>query len=244
MSDGRSVAALIDIEQQERTAEARATAEMIQILGHELLNGLAPIASLAESGVTAVGRPVPDLALLREILGTLARRADELQHFTGAYRMLARLPEPTVRSVSVGELVGDLKRLFAEQWPNVSFTVDVPDGPAWPMDREQIGQAVWALLQNAAEAATGCTQAAWVATTVHYAPERLIIDVQDSGPGFTATDVNRAFRPFHTTKPSGSGIGLSLARQIAQGHGGTLTIEPIPTTTLRLALPLPEHIRR
>ena len=93
VSNTRAVAALIDIEQEERAAEARATTEMIQVLGHELLNGLAPIASLAESGVTAVDRPVTDLELLREILGTLARRAEGLQRFAEAYRALARLPD-------------------------------------------------------------------------------------------------------------------------------------------------------
>jgi signal transduction histidine kinase len=102
VANGQDVAALIDIEQEERAAEARASAEMIQVLGHELLNGLAPIASLAESGAVAVARPEVDVALLREILDTLARRAEGLQRFTEAYRAIARLPEPTRRAVPVG----------------------------------------------------------------------------------------------------------------------------------------------
>ncbi|GEM72130.1 hypothetical protein SAQ01S_18960 [Sphingomonas aquatilis NBRC 16722] len=236
VANGQDVAALIDIEQEERAAEARASAEMIQVLGHELLNGLAPIASLAESGAVAVARPQVDVALLREILDTLARRAEGLQRFTEAYRAIARLPEPTRRAVPVGELTDDLARLFATRWPAVALSV-AADADAWTLDRDQIVQAVWALLQNAAEAATTAHAAgAQVALRVT-ASDTLAIEIEDNGAGVPADAVARIFRPFHTTKADGTGVGLSLARQIALAHGGTLTLASDAPTRFRLTIP-------
>ncbi|QAY78720.1 PAS domain-containing sensor histidine kinase [Sphingosinicella sp. BN140058] len=227
-----ALAALIDIEQEERAAEARAGAELIQILGHELLNGLSPIVSLAESGLAAADDPV----LLREILGTLARRADGLQRFTASYRALARLPAPAIRPVRLADLAFDLSRLFAGRWPKVTLEVDVPEDLAWPLDRDQINQAVWALLQNAAEAAPADKDAA-VCLRIQRAGAGLAVDVQDNGPGIPPDATRNIFRPFHTSKPDGSGIGLSLARQVATAHGGGLTLEPGVATIFRLWLP-------
>lgn len=235
VAEGRSVAALIDIEQEERAAEARASADMIQVLGHELLNGLAPIVSLAESGAAVVaGAGGIDAALLHEILGTLARRAEGLQRFTEAYRALARLPEPARRMVRLRALADDLARLFAGRWPDASLTVAVAPALDWPLDRDQIGQALWALLQNAAEAAAG---AARVVIRMQAGAMGLAIEVQDHGPGVPPSAAARIFRPFHTSKPEGTGIGLSLARQIALAHGGALTLEPGRPTRFRMTLP-------
>lgn len=234
LADGRSVAALIDIEQEERVAEARATAELIQVLGHELLNGLAPIASLAESGAAAIERRDVDPDLLREILGTLARRAEGLQRFTEAYRALARLPEPTLHPVSMRAMADDLARLFRGRWPGIMLTVEADD-VAWPIDRDQLSQAIWAILQNAAEA-VDATPDAWVALRMRATDTGLAIEVEDNGPGIAPDSAARIFRPFHTTKPEGTGIGLSLARQIALAHGGTLTLEPGTGACFRLML--------
>ena len=209
---------------------------MIQVLGHELLNGLAPIASLAESGAVAVARPEVDVALLREILDTLARRAEGLQRFTEAYRAIARLPEPTRRAVPVGELTDDLARLFATRWPAVALSV-AADADAWALDRDQIVQAVWALLQNAAEAATAAHAAGAEVALRITASDTLAIEIEDNGPGVPADAVARIFRPFHTTKADGTGVGLSLARQIALAHGGTLTLASDAPTRFRLTIP-------
>jgi signal transduction histidine kinase len=234
LGDGlRMVVALIDIEREERAAEARATAEMIHVLGHELLNGLAPIASLAESGLEAVERADADPALLREVLGTLARRAEGLQRFTEAYRALARLPEPRRRAVAVGDLTADLARLFAGRWPRVALSADVSPDLIASIDGDQLGQAIWALLQNAAEAGA---DRVWLTAAIE--GSALVIAVRDDGPGIDPAKAPLVFRPFHTTKAEGSGVGLSLARQIALAHGGALTLEPGTGARFRLTLPL------
>lgn len=234
---GRMVVALIDIEQEERTAEARANAELIQVLGHELLNGLAPIVSLAESGLAAVAMRDPHSALLPEILGTLARRAEGLQRFTEVYRTLARLPEPTLRPVSVAALVEDLVRSFESRWPAVTLEVAVAEDLTVILDHDQISQALWAILQNAAEAAALGNGALRVSLTAQRDGTGAILEVSDSGPGIQPSDAHRIFRPFHTTKPDGTGIGLSLARQIAHAHGGMLLLLQSRPTTFVIRLP-------
>jgi signal transduction histidine kinase len=235
--DTLSVVALIDIEQEEHAAEARATTELIHVLGHELLNGLAPIASLAESGLSAVEAPDPDAVLLREILGTLARRADSLQRFTEAYRALARLPEPLLRPVQVATIFGDLSRLFASRCPDLRLTVEVADDLVWPLDGDQLFQALWALLLNAAEAVVDRGVDGHVQLIAWQNGAGLAIEVRDNGCGVPPHSVGSIFRPFHTTKEGGTGIGLSLARQIAHAHGGALTLEAGALTVFRMQLP-------
>lgn len=230
------VVALIDVEGEERTAEARASAEMIRVLGHEMLNGLVPIVSLAECGVAAADPATGDPALLPEILNTLARRAEGLQRFTEAYRALARLPPPLRQPVAVADLVEDLARLFASRWPGNRLTVDVASGLVASLDRDQLNQALWALLQNAVEAAAP-DRAAQVALHARMDGGALVIDVVDDGPGIPPDQATAIFRPFHTTKATGTGIGLSLARQIAQAHGGTLTLVPGSQTVFHCRIP-------
>jgi signal transduction histidine kinase len=235
----RSVAALIDVEQEGQFAEARAMTEMIHVLGHELLNGLAPIVSLAESGEAALDRPHLDPALLSDILSMLARRAEGLHRFTEGYRDLARLPLPRRIPTSPSGMANDLARLFAGRWPEIALTVQVADGPDWPFDRDQLHQALWAILQNAAEAATaGNDLVARVVLTIRFESEEMIIDVEDNGAGINPEKATRIFRPFHTTKLNGTGIGLSLARQIALSHGGSLSLMALMPTTFRLVVPL------
>lgn len=236
--ESRTVVTLIDIEQEERAAEARATAELIQVLGHELLNGLAPVASLAESGLAVVESPSMDRDLLREILGTLTRHAEGLQRFVEAYRALARLPAPCLRPVPVSQLVEDITRLFVVRWPQVTLSADAGHGRPWPMDRDQINQALWALIQNAAEASNADRGVeARVEMAVHADDAGLVFEVRDNGHGVAPESEDAIFRPFHTTKPDGTGVGLSLARQIAHAHGGTLALHGGEWTTFRLFLP-------
>ena len=98
-------------------------------------------------------------------------------------------------------------------------------------------QGLWALLHNAAEAALAGTVAPAVTLAVIGQADRLVMRVSDSGQGVPAPERARIFRPFHTTKPEGSGIGLTLARRIAQGHGGELNLLPVAVTTFEWVVP-------
>ncbi|MXO64795.1 sensor histidine kinase [Altericroceibacterium endophyticum] len=235
-SSGMTVAALIDVEREELAAEARASADLIEVLGHELLNGLSPIVSLAESAQTAAAMEPVDTALLAEILGPLARRADGLQRFATDYRALARLPEPILTPVSLDQFGRDLAQLFARRWPTVALTTEIGNVGEWRMDRDQIHQAVWALLNNAAEASIA-TEQPRVTLSMTYVENRLVIAIADNGAGVQPENAAFIFRPFHTTKPEGSGIGLSLARQIVRGHGGSLELAGATPTLFQINLP-------
>ena len=236
-SSGVTVAALIDVEHEELAAEARASADLIEVLGHELLNGLSPIVSLAESAQTAAMQEPVNTKLLGEILGPLARRAEGLQRFATDYRALARLPEPIRSPIALDQFADDLAQLFAKRWPAAKLTLDVDEVGAWSMDRDQIHQAVWALLNNAAEA-IGTTEQPHVTLSMAGEANRLAITVSDNGVGVEPENAALIFRPFHTTKPKGSGIGLSLARQIARGHGGSLELVGANPTAFRIGLPM------
>lgn len=233
---GLCVAALIDVEREERAAEARASAELIEVLGHELLNGLAPLVSLAESAADAAARRPVDPALLEEITGPLARRAEGLQRFATAYRGLARLPEPTMATVSVDEFLQDCARAFDQRWPDVALTIGSANLQNWTMDLDQMHQAVWALLNNAAEAVSGMPSPQ-VEVSITCDAKLLTITVCDNGNGVAPESAGHIFRPFHTTKVEGSGIGLSLARQIARAHGGSLELVGANPTAFQLRVP-------
>ncbi len=230
-----AVIALVDVESEASLAEARASAELIDVLGHELLNGLAPIVSLADSAERAADAEPVDLALLREILGPLKRRAEGLERFARAYRELARLPAPTLTRWDLAEFLLDLRQGFVRRWPQIAFTIETEEVTAWRFDRDQLSQALWALLHNAAEAA-GQGSSPRVDLSCRREGQRLALEVADSGGGIVPGSADHIFRPFHTTKPEGSGIGLSLARQIARAHGGTVELVAANPTRFRLTL--------
>ncbi|MEK9212619.1 sensor histidine kinase [Sphingomonas sp. 2378] len=234
-SSERALVILIDIEVERRAAEAHADNEMIDILGHELLNGLSPIVSLADSALVAAERSDRRLP---GILATLARRIEGLERFTRAYRMLARLPMPVRTPLLPVILAEDLGRLFAERFEErVALSIRVPPGIIGTCDRDQMTQAIWALLQNAAEAALEGAVAPRVTLSFQGDGKSFRVSVADSGGGVAAPERARIFRPFHTTKPEGSGIGLTLARRIARAHGGDLTLLPIAETTFEMTIP-------
>ncbi|MEM7702636.1 MAG: ATP-binding protein [Pseudomonadota bacterium] len=230
-----TLVAMIDVDSETSRAEARASAELIEVLGHELLNGLAPIVSLAESARDAASIDPPDAALLQEILGPLERRAQGLQHFASDYRKLARLPAPVMKPHDVAKFVSDLEQGFVRNWPKIVFALDPIKGTRWSFDRDQLYQALWALLHNAAEAAADQPEPK-VSLACQVQETRLVFDVSDNGTGVAASSAAHIFRPFHTTKPGGSGVGLSLARQIAHAHGGTVEYAGVKPTRFALTI--------
>ena len=231
---GQRLAVLIDVEAAERAAEVRANDEMIDILGHELLNGLSPIVSLADSAVTAAAHGD---AMLPDVLATLARRVEGLESFTRAYRALSRLPDPVPASVSLRDFAEDLARLFASRFGTaVTLCIDVPDRIA-TLDRDQLTQALWAILQNGAEAALIAAPPCRVDLSIEVEQGRVTMRVIDTGGGIDTPDRTRIFRPFFTTKPQGSGIGLCLARRIVRAHGGDLRLLPVASAEFELQVP-------
>lgn len=230
---------LADVSQPLREQERQAWQRLIRVLGHELNNSLAPIQSLAgslESLVSRDDRPVDWRADMRRGLGIISARAEALSRFTGAYARLAKLPPPRLAPVDLGALVARVSGL------ETRLSVKVAPGPPVVVsaDPDQLEQLLINLLRNAADAAletSGGVEAGW--SRIGGAAPRTEIWVADEGPGLPNS--TNLFVPFFTTKPHGSGIGLVLSRQIAEAHGGALTLENrIPGTgcIARLRLPI------
>ncbi|BCA61007.1 histidine kinase [Sphingomonas sp. HMP9] len=216
------IGALIDIDAELKAAEAAALRELVQVLSHEIVNALTPIASLAETAVAMLDDPDPMLPKVRDAVETVARRAASLHRFGESYRALAKLPAPSAVRVPVAGFVSDLAALFTTRWPTIAFTTDMLEAPAYLLvDPDQLTAALWAVLQNAAEALH-----AWPDTRVTLSISARVGQTQftitDTGPGIPAGNQADIFRPFFTTKSEGTGVGLALARQIFRGHNGDL----------------------
>lgn len=232
------IGALIDIDAELKAAEASALRELVQVLSHEIVNALTPIASLAQTAAEMLGDRDPDLPQVREAVETVARRASGLHRFGESYRALARLPAPVKRRIAAGPFVADLQRLFTTRWPAIPLAVDVAPAACLHGDPDQLTAAFWALLQNAAEALANRTQPG-VGLTLSTVLDATTVTIADNGPGIPAGDAEHVFRAFYTTKADGTGVGLALARQILRGHGGDLVLEPSQAgeTSFRALLP-------
>jgi two-component system, NtrC family, nitrogen regulation sensor histidine kinase NtrY len=206
---------LVDITRALREEEAEAWRRIVRVIGHELNNSLAPIKSIATSLEQLVARePLPgdwrdDLARGMRVIGS---RTEALTRFTHAYARLARLPDPRRREVRVDELV----RRVAALESRVPIAIAGPETSVHA-DPDQLEQLLINLVKNAADAARSRVGVHWDANG-----HGLTMHVEDDGPGVSGTA--NLFVPFFTTKPGGSGIGLFLSRQIAEAHGGTLTL--------------------
>jgi signal transduction histidine kinase len=231
-----SLAALIDVEKDRIAAEDTARAELTEVLGHELMNGLSPIVSLAEAALSVFEQEQSDGELLREILGFLSRRTEALHRFAERYHSLAKLPQPELQNVAVETLVGDLKSAFEHAWPSVTLDVKGDICGEFQLDPDLVHQALWAILQNAAQA-IGPQSEPRVEMRFERTAARLRISIQDHGEGISPDTAPFVFRPFYTTKKNGSGLGLALAQQIARAHGGTLQLANYKPAEFLMCLP-------
>jgi signal transduction histidine kinase len=224
------LAALTDIQAEIQAAEAAALKELLQILSHEIMNSLTPLASLAQSAADLLADGAPaDIQVARKSVGVIARRTDGLHRFVEAYRQLARLPDPAPRLVSLGGLLEEAARLFETRWrPQGVMLEFAPPSPdiMIRLDPDLTAQALLGLLTNAAEAALAGAEAPRVRLSAQGAADGASIWVEDNGPGVADAAVAEIFRPFFTTKPEGSGIGLSLARQAVVSQGAQLLLAP------------------
>ena len=227
---------LSDLSRVLRAEERSAWQRIVRVLGHEINNSLAPIKSIAGSLRSRAERPAraPDWEQdLRAGLLVIEARSESLARFMGAYARLARLPQPQLRPVQVGEWVRRVAALERR------LAVRVDEGPALVLtaDGDQLDQLLINLVRNAADAALEAAGGVRVGWQSHHGVVEVIVD--DDGPGLP--DPGNLFVPFFTTKAAGTGIGLVLSRQIAEGHGGALTLAPRPDArgaraTLRLPL--------
>ncbi len=224
-----------DLSQALREEERQTWQRLIRVLGHELNNSLAPIKSVAENLADLLNReerPADWREDMQSGLGIIASRTDALAHFMESYARLARLPAPQKKSMDVG---GWVRRVAVLE---KRVPVRVMDGPEISIDADaaQLEQLLINLVKNAVDASLetgGNVELGW-----NRGDDAVDVWICDEGHGL-ANPAN-IFVPFFTTKQGGSGIGLVLCRQIAEGHGGTLTLHnrlPGPGCEARLRLP-------
>jgi len=209
-----------DLSRALREEERAAWQRLLRVLGHELNNSLTPIRSMTATLAKLLGQQPPPPDWRDDVSGGLAvigDRAEALTRFMAGYTALARLPPPNKREIEIGELVRRVARL--EQRVEVVLAAAAP----LPVraDPDQLEQALINLTKNAADATLTLHGGVRVRWQRDDGAAR--IEIEDDGPGIGSTE--NLFIPFYTTKPGGSGIGLVLARQIAEAHGGMLTLE-------------------
>jgi two-component system, NtrC family, nitrogen regulation sensor histidine kinase NtrY len=210
----RTLLALIDVQRTLRREQRASWQEIIRVLGHEINNSLTPIASIAEH-LRNVSQSRGDTQS-EQALGVIARRAEGLSRFMAGYAWLAKLPPPTMEQVSVRALVVGVAQLEHR------MQLEVVEGPEafCEGDRAQLEQALLNLVQNAVDASLSKPSAVTISWCL--SDESVRITVEDAGLGLPPAE--QLFVPFFTTKPDGNGIGLALARQVLENHGGTVSL--------------------
>jgi two-component system nitrogen regulation sensor histidine kinase NtrY len=214
---------LSDLRRALREEELKAWQRIVRVIGHELNNSLAPIKSISgslQSLLRRESRPDDWQDDMQRGLSVIESRSESLSRFMAAYAQLAKLPPPKLRPVDIGALLrrvaGLETRLGVSLEPGPDLTIQA--------DSDQLEQLVINLIKNAVDASLetkGSVRLGW-----QHSGGRLDIFVEDAGAGLPNTA--NLFVPFFTTKPGGSGIGLVLSRQIAEAHGGALTLDNRP----------------
>lgn len=204
--------------------------KLIRVLSHELNNSLGPIVSMAHSGAELLRRN--ETAALPAVFATIGERATHLHQFVSGYAAFARLPTPRSQPVAWPELLAELGHQH-------DFVVtESPPGQTGWFDRFQLEQVLINLLKNAREAGG---DAATVELAVRNVGPEQIIEVRDRGPGMSDAVLSQALLPFYSTKRDGTGLGLALAREITEAHGGRIRLHNREGGGLcvTLVLPLP-----
>jgi nitrogen fixation/metabolism regulation signal transduction histidine kinase len=197
-----------------RRQEVQTWKKVIRVISHELNNSLAPIASLAHSGAELLRRGQHER--LPAALSTIEERARHLEGFIRDYARFAKMPAPRLEPVPWPHFVAQLRA-------QVPFAYDGPDSPAAiaRIDVAQLEQALINLLKNAHESGSKPED---VALSLRRLPESWRVEVLDRGSGMNDAVLANALLPFYSTKRHGTGLGLALAREIAEAHGGRIAL--------------------
>jgi len=225
--------------------ETEAWQKLISVLTHEIMNSITPIASLSST----IDMMIKSLKEQQEVdpnanidsetaneiqqgLQTIHKRSTGLLHFVNTYRNLTRIPKPNFRITTVKSIFDNIIPLMNEEFiqANISFHSEIdPSEMEFSVDIELLEQVIINLLKNAIHALDGKEKAQITMKAFLNKRGRVTIQVVDNGVGILPEVLDKIFIPFFTTKPKGSGIGLSLSRQIMRLHGGSITAYSVPS---------------
>ncbi len=240
-----------DIESELAEQEMAAWQKLIRVLTHEIMNSVTPIASLASTVndlVSETEKLKEDGRIqmssetkedIREAAATIRNRSQGLLHFVDAYRNLTRIPKPDFQIFPAAQLLERVMQLMKNQIEEegIQLKVEVePKSLELTADPELIEQVVINLMLNAMEALQGAPDPRIELFSRLDERGRVLITVADNGPGIRDEVKEKIFTPFFTTKEEGSGIGLSLCRQIMRLHKGTVSFKSVPDESTAFTL--------
>ncbi|HJZ41005.1 MAG TPA: ATP-binding protein [Bacteroidales bacterium] len=232
-----------DIQNVLEEQETEAWQKLIRVLTHEIMNSITPIASLSSTldlmlkGMVAEGNgeelniDKESVSEIQEALQTINKRSTGLLHFVNTYRNLTRIPKPNFKQCQAKELFSNIGNLMEEEISRcgVEFVARVePENLEFTADDQLIEQVLINLLKNSMHALNGRPNGKIQLLAFTNKRGRVTLQVTDNGPGILQDVLDKIFIPFFTTKPSGSGIGLSLSKQILRLHNATITAHSEP----------------
>lgn len=223
--------------------------KLIRTMAHEIMNSITPISSLTETGIRILEDENGNVRTKDEIttsklekltlaLKTIEKRSNSLMHFVEDFRALARIPEPKPGEIDMCTFIQELEKLFASVFNHeqIAFkTAFESDNMYVYADQKLLEQLFVNLLKNSIEALQGISSPE-IRVKCYYDDKYKIVEIIDNGIGISAEEKEKLFVPFYSTKENGSGIGLSLSRQIMQLHKGKIDIisKENEGTTVRL----------
>ena len=202
-------------------SESEAWKKLIRVLTHEIMNSITPIISLAETFATPCEE---NQKLLPQVMQTIHRRSKGLIDFVHNYQKLARIPNPIMTTFSASELMNDITHLLKADGLSFSYNIQAFD-IVLKADRGQMEQVMINLIKNAFESTAEQEQPQVTVEIGYNEHQRATIKVTDNGDGILPEVLGKIFIPFYTTKQNGSGIGLSICRQIINLHGGSISVQ-------------------
>ncbi len=228
---------LQDIQSELDATQAEAWEDLVRVLTHEIMNSITPVTSLAATASDVVDdvlvkvrdkEPIEDdLDDLHDAIKTVARRSDSLVQFVDSYRQITRLAPPEKKRINLADLFATVVRLAKAECPhdNVEFSIDIrPSELDVYADRDLLEPVLINLLRNAWQATESVDKPSIALRGRLNRRHNVVLEVADNGPGVPANVATRIFVPFFTTRESGSGVGLALARQVMIAHGGFIRV--------------------
>ena len=227
-----------NIQQELEEKEMEAWQNLIKVLTHEIMNSVTPISSLAASvseDISDYLQETDEKQLIRrteledveKAMYTIKRRSEGLMRFVQDFRNLSQVPQPDIKPVNIKDLFQRVALLFKPEFEANKISLQLsppPPGMVLMADENLLEQVLINLLKNAAQALAESPDRRIALAAYQTQNSHLVLEVSDNGPGIKKEALDRIFIPFYTTKKGGSGIGLSLAKQIMRLHNGTISV--------------------
>jgi nitrogen fixation/metabolism regulation signal transduction histidine kinase len=230
---------LQDINAAIEQKEIEAWHKLIRILTHEIMNSVTPISSLSETMQTMLSDTNGEQKMLRDLqeetikdirfsLNTIQKRSESLLDFVENYRKLSRVPKPVFQNVRISDLLRSIEDLMRKEFltQSISVQIDISDEHVVQADPKLIEQVIINLLVNSIHALEGLPNKKIEITGVHH-ENNFVLEIRDNGKGIPEKEIKDIFIPFFSTKKEGSGIGLSLSKQIMSLHGGRIRVASV-----------------